>query len=83
MYLLIISRLILTSLVKLCVCMNTCSSVTNDRQEQLMMDKRVRLAFFLCRGSAALKLSCSYGSRAETIPGSWSSFQQIVPFYLL
>lgn len=75
MYLLIISRLILISLVKLCVCMNTCSCVANNREEQLVMEKIVRLAFFLCQSSVALKLSCSYGSRAETIPGSWSSFQ--------
>lgn len=70
MYLLIVSRLILTSLVKLWACRNTCSCVENDRDKQLMMEKTVRLAFFLCQGSAALKLSCNYGSRAETIPGS-------------
>lgn len=70
MYLLIVSRLILASLVKLWVCMDTCFCVENERDKQLMMEKTVQFPFFLCQGSAALKLYCSYGSRAETIPGS-------------
>lgn len=34
MYLLIVSRLILASLVKLWACMNTCSCVENERDKQ-------------------------------------------------